>query len=90
MSTASVSSEVDYLLVLDSELTTNKVCLTLAQEEAAEMAKMAAAELAEQSESTQTSPQESAQDPEAAIFAIQHEMGPSAMILQGVELENDQ
>ncbi|PBK80813.1 hypothetical protein ARMGADRAFT_1039737 [Armillaria gallica] len=66
-----------------AKLTTNK-------EEAVEMAKMAAAELVEQSESTQTSPQKSVQDPEAVIFAIQHETGSSAMILQGVELENDQ
>ncbi|KAK0236277.1 hypothetical protein EDD85DRAFT_954134 [Armillaria nabsnona] len=56
------------------------------------MAKLAAAESqpAEQSESIQTPLRDSPQDADAAIFAIQHETGPSAMILQGVELENDQ
>ncbi len=82
----------DFSFVLHSELTMNKVHLTLTQEEAAEMAKLAAAESqpAEQSESIQTPLQDSPQDADAAIFAIQHETGPSAMILQGVELENDQ
>ncbi len=82
----------NFSFVLHSELMMNKVCLTLAQEEAAEMAKVAAAESqpVEQSESTQTLPQDSPQDADAAIFTIQHETGPSAMILQGVELENDQ
>lgn len=60
------------------------------------MAKMVAAQShqAEQSEmtslSTKTQLEESSPDPDTAIFAIQHEMGPSMMILQGVELENDQ
>ncbi|KAK0227419.1 hypothetical protein EDD85DRAFT_958034 [Armillaria nabsnona] len=82
----------DFSFVLHSELTTNKVCLTLTQEEAAEMAKVVAAESqpVEQSELTQTPPWDSPQDADAAIFVIQHETGPSAMILQGVKLENDQ
>ncbi len=69
MSTISVSSENDYSSIRDLELTTNKVRLTLAQEEAAEMAKMAVAE-SQQAESTQTPQQESAQDADTAIFAI--------------------
>ncbi|KAK0435013.1 hypothetical protein EV421DRAFT_1740461 [Armillaria borealis] len=76
------------------------VCLTLAEEEAAELSKIIAHE-AEQGETAvegglevmvdiemvQANPQ---QDRDDDIFLVRHEVGPSSMILQGVELESDQ
>ncbi len=78
-------------------LTTTKVCLTLAKEEAAELSKIIARE-AQQNEmaaedglevtvDTETVQQ---QDRDDDIFLVRHEVGPSSMILQGVELESDQ
>ncbi|KAK0458719.1 uncharacterized protein EV420DRAFT_1642445 [Desarmillaria tabescens] len=71
-----------------TQLTTNKVRLTLAQEEAAELARITAAQV-QQAEQSQP-PTQTLQDADAAIFAVAHEIGPSTMIYQGVELENDQ
>ncbi|SJL11239.1 uncharacterized protein ARMOST_14642 [Armillaria ostoyae] len=65
-----------------TQLTTSKVHLTLAQEEATEMAKIAAREI-EQDE-------DFAEEDSEDIFVVCHEVGPSTMILQGVELESDQ
>ncbi|KAK0185474.1 hypothetical protein F5146DRAFT_1005458 [Armillaria mellea] len=102
MSTAIFWGYYNFSFVVHLELTTNKVHFTLAQEDAAEMVKMAQVEsqLAEQSDMTQTplqdSPlrealsQASPQDADATIFAIQHETSLSAMILQGIELEKEQ
>ncbi len=78
-------------------MTTTKVRLTLAEEEAAELSKIIARE-AQQNEmaaedglevtvDTETVQQ---QDRDDDIFLVRHEVGPSSMILQGVELESDQ
>lgn len=78
-------------------MTTTKVRLTLAEEEAAELSKIIAHE-AQQNEmaaedglevtvDTETVQQ---QDRDDDIFLVRHEVGPSSMILQGVELESDQ
>ncbi|KAK0457575.1 uncharacterized protein EV420DRAFT_1643914 [Desarmillaria tabescens] len=98
-----------------AQLTTNKVRLTLAKEEAAEMAKIVAREA--KSKETRGAPAKSgntraenthhgddttnmhedesamaedATDKDDEIFRVRHEIGPSTMILQGVELESDQ
>ena len=69
----------------------NNVHPMLTREEAAKMAKMAAAQCHPPEHSETKSLSSGTQpNPDGDIFTIQHEMSPSAMILQGVELENDQ
>lgn len=80
------------------ELNTNNVHLTLAKEEAAELARiLARKEEADQilmdtkpSEDTAMSVERHREEEEEQIFVVHHEIGPSAMILQGVELESNQ
>ncbi|PBK62569.1 hypothetical protein ARMSODRAFT_1024770 [Armillaria solidipes] len=88
-------------LTQSAELTTNKVRLMLAKEEAAEMAKIAT-RTTEANENQSTTAKTSQGIEHAAsddddtvagvddIIRIRHEIRPSTMILQGVDLESDQ
>ncbi|PBK84914.1 hypothetical protein ARMGADRAFT_942823 [Armillaria gallica] len=72
------------------ELTMSKVRLTLAQEEATEIAKITAREIQEREEGAAQNnnvAESTAKDDSEDIFAVCHKVGPSLMILQGVELE---
>ncbi|KAK0466807.1 uncharacterized protein EV420DRAFT_1635847 [Desarmillaria tabescens] len=74
--------------------------LTLAQEEATEIAKIAAHEIQEHDKGAQEVNEDMAESTAKSadfteensedIFVVRHEVRPSTMILQGVELESDQ